>query len=101
MLNYDEDFKNFIPDGSDLAAIHSNRENLKRLGIDTEKDDDTVFGTKFIYCSAHRTTHSTGWCTVRLALKRPLHAETSAEAIAQVSALGYPTVSSMGRLANN
>jgi hypothetical protein len=91
MLNFDEDFKNFIPDGSDLAAIHSNRENLKRLGIDTDKDDDTVFGSKYVYCDGHRKTHSTGWCTVRLALKRPLTAETKEEALAEVAKLGYPT----------
>lgn len=101
MLNFDEDFKNFIPYGSDLAAIHANRENLKRLGIDTEKDDDTVFGSQFIYWGAHRMPHTTGWCTVRLALKRPLDAATSAEALSQVAALGYPTASPKGHLAND
>lgn len=91
MRNFDEDFKNFTPDGSDLSAIHANRENLKVLGFNTDNDDDTVFGSKFVYCAAHRTAHSTGWCTVRLAQKRPLHAETKADALTEVLALGYPT----------
>jgi hypothetical protein len=91
MLNFDEDFKNFTPDGSDLAAIHSNRENLKSLGINPDNDDDTVFGVKYIYCGAHRKAHATGWCTVRLALKRPLQAATKEEALAEAETLGYPT----------
>ena len=91
MSNFDEDFKNFIPDGSNLSAIFANMQNLEKFGIDPENDDDTTFGTKFVYCGAHRRSHSTGWCTVRLALKRPLVAETSDEAMAEVAALGYPT----------
>ena len=92
MLNFDEDFKDFTPDGSSLAAIFANRQNLEKLGVDPDNKDDTVFGTKFIYCGAHCRSHSTGWCTVRLALKRPLSAETSEDAKAEVAALGYPTV---------
>jgi hypothetical protein len=92
MRNFDEDFKNFIPDGgSDLSAIHANRENLKTLGINPDNDDDTAFGAKYVYCGAHRKSHSTGWCTVRLAFKRPLRAETSADAMAETTVLGYPT----------
>lgn len=92
MLNFDEDFKDFTPDGSSLAAIFANRQNLEKLGVDPDNEDDTVFGSKFIYCGAHRRSHSTGWCTVRLALKRPLTADTPDEAMAEVAALGYPTV---------
>lgn len=91
MLNFDEDFKNYIPDGGmDLAARHANTENLKALGINPDSDDDTVFGAKYVYCGAHRKSHSSGWCTVRLAHKRPLVAETRDEAIAEVVALGFP-----------
>lgn len=92
MLNFDEDFKNFVPDGSNLGAIFANMQNLEKLGIDPDKDDDTAFGTKFVYCGAHCRSHSTGWCTVRLALKRPLTAETSEDAMAEVRTLGFPTV---------
>lgn len=92
MLNFDEDFKNYIPDGGmDLAARHANTENLKTLGIDPDNDDDTAFGAKYVYCGAHRKSHSSGWCTVRLAHKRPLRAETSADAKVETIALGYPT----------
>jgi hypothetical protein len=92
MLNFDEDFKNYIPDGGmDLAARHANTENLKALGINPDNNDDTAFGAKYVYCGAHRKSHSSGWCTVRLAHKRPLRAETGPEAIAEVAALGYPT----------
>lgn len=91
MADFDEDYKNFIPDGSNLAAIFANKQNLEKLGIDPENDDDTAFGTKFVYCGAHRRSHSAGWCTVRLALKRPLVAETSDDAMAEVLVLGYPT----------
>jgi hypothetical protein len=92
LLNFDEDFKNFKADGggSDLSAIHANRENLKALGLPVD-GEDTVFGAKYVYCAAHRKTHSTGWCTVRLASKRPLKSENRNEAIAEVAALGYPT----------
>lgn len=93
MLNFNEDFKNYAPDGGlDLAAIHTNRENLKTLGFDPDNNDDTVFGAKFVYCGAHCRSHSTGWCTVRLAMKRPLMAETRDEAIAEVAALGFHVV---------
>lgn len=92
MLNFDEDFKNFISDGgSDLAAIHANRENLKTLGLNPDNNDDTVFGSRYVYCGAHRKAHSTGWCTVRLAHKRPLNSATRTEAMAEAEALGYPT----------
>lgn len=90
MTNFDEGFKNYSHDGSDLSAIHTNRENLKTLGFNPDNNDDTVFGTGFVYCGAHRTAHSTGWCTVRLALKRPLHAATKTDALAEVLTLGYP-----------
>lgn len=90
MLNFDEDFKNFNPDGSDLAVIHANRENLKALGLPVD-GEDTVFGAKYVYCGAHRKVHSTGWCTVRLALKRPLPGETKEEAFAEAEKLGFPS----------
>lgn len=91
MKNFDEDFKNFNPDSSDLAAIHFNRENLKTLGLNPDTDDDTVFETKYVYCAGHLKAHSTGWCTVRLALKRPLTSATKPEALTEVQNLGYPT----------
>lgn len=90
MLNFDEDFKNFNPDGSDLAAIFHNKENLKTLGINPDKDDDTVFGTSYVYCGAHCAAHTTGWCTVRIALKRPLISATYTEALAEAEGLGFP-----------
>lgn len=90
MLNFDEDFKGYLPSGGgDLMNIHQNRENLKALGIDPDSED-TVFGSKFVYCGAHMRAHATGWCTVRLVLKRPLNAESSKDANAEVLALGYP-----------
>lgn len=90
MLNFDEAFKGYLPSGGgNLMNIHQNRENLKALGINPD-DEDTVFGSKFVYCGAHHKAHTTGWCTVRLALKRPLNASSSVEANTEVLALGYP-----------
>jgi hypothetical protein len=92
MLNFDEDFKNYNPaDGMDVKAGYLNRLNLEDLGIDPAAGDD-VFGAKFIYCGAHHRAHSSGWCTVRLALKRPLNAETEQDAKAEAKALGFPLV---------
>lgn len=91
MLNFTEDFKNYTPTGGDnLEGIFHNRENLKALGIDPD-GADTAFDAKYVYCGAHMRSHATGWCTVRLALKRPLEAQTGEEARAEVSSLGYPT----------
>lgn len=89
MLNLNEDFKDFMPTsgGSDLAAIHHNRANLTKLGIDPD-GSDTALEAEYVYCEAHCKVHSTGWCTVRLSLKRPLNARTKDEALAEASALG-------------
>lgn len=88
VLDFDEDFKDFRPDTSLLSAAYHNRVNLIRLGIDPDTDDDTVFGSKNIYCGAHVRVHGTGWCTVRLCQKRPLKSEDRNEAIAEAKALG-------------
>lgn len=97
MLNFDEDFKHFQTDTADLLVLFQNKQNLKKLGIDVD-GDDTVFGAKFVYCNAHRVAHSTGWCTVRIANKRPLNAETNTEAHAEVLALGYEIYNPSGTL---
>lgn len=90
MLNVNEDFKGYLPSGGEnLQNIHENRLNLQRLGINPESED-SVFGTPFVYCGAHMRAHTSGWCTVRLVLKRPLLAQTAAEAKAEVLELGLP-----------
>jgi hypothetical protein len=89
MSNFDNDFKDFQPNTSFLSALGHNSENLEKLGIDSAEVDDTVFGAKFVYCGSHHTAHSTGWCSVSVAAKRPLNAETKEEAFAEVSALGF------------
>lgn len=87
-LDFDKDFANFQKDTQFLSATHANRENLLALGIDPEDDDDTVFGARQLYCGAHVRVHGSGWCTVRLAQKRPLKAVDRTEAIAEATALG-------------
>lgn len=90
MMNFDEDFKNYKPSGGgNLKFIDDNRQNLKALGVDPD-GLDTSFGSKFVYCGAHHEAHTSGWCTVRLALKRPLNAESWESARAEAEALGYP-----------
>lgn len=90
MLNINEDFKEYRPSGGEnLENIHKNGVNLLRLGIDPHAED-SVFGTPFVYCGAHMRAHTSGWCTVRLVLKRPLTAQTAAEAKEEVAALGLP-----------
>jgi hypothetical protein len=90
-LDFDEDFANFQKDTALLSATWANAQNLERLGIDPHNDDDTVFGARNLYCGAHRRVHGSGWCTVRLAQKRPLKAEDRADAIAEAIALGLIT----------
>lgn len=87
-LDFDEAFANFEKDTSLLSAVWKNRENLIALGFDPETDDDTVFGARNLYCGAHCRVHGSGWCTVRLAQKRPLKSEDRADAIAEAAALG-------------
>lgn len=87
-LDFDKAFANFQKDTALLSAIHYNRENLLALGFDPENDDDTVFGARNLYCGAHCRVHGSGWCTVRLAQKRPLKAVDRTEAIAEATALG-------------
>jgi hypothetical protein len=87
-LDLDEDFKNFRKDTHYISATFENAQNLERLGIDPQNDDDTVFGVRNVYCGAHVRVHGTGWCTVRLAQKRPLKAVDRTEAIAEAKALG-------------
>lgn len=93
MLNFDEDFKNFNPDASNIGVSIENGNNLKELGLDPNSDDDTQFGADFVYCGSHMRSHSTGWCTVRLRGKRPLNAKTPEDARAEVQALGFPIFS--------
>ena len=90
-LDFDEAFANFQKDTSLLSALHYNRENLIALGFDPNTEDDMVFGARNVYCGAHCRVHGTGWCTVRLAQKRPLKAVDRAEAIAEATALGLLT----------
>lgn len=87
-LDFDEAFANFEKDTSLLSAVWKNRENLIALGFDPETEDDTVFGARNLYCGAHCRVHGSGWCTVRLAQKRPLKAVDRTEAIAEATALG-------------
>lgn len=87
-LDFDKDFKYFEPDTSYVFAVAHNSEILKGLGIDPELIDDTVFGATFVYCGSHNAVHSTGWCTVPVAGKRPLNSETKEEALAEAFRLG-------------
>jgi hypothetical protein len=45
--------------------------------------DDTRYGTKFVYCDQHLRVHATGWCTVSCINKIPLLADTESEAVAE------------------
>lgn len=87
-MDFDKEFKNFRKDTSYIDATAANYDNLERLGIDPETEDDTVFGVENLYCGAHRRVHGTGWCTVRLIQKRPLKAADRQDAIAEATALG-------------
>lgn len=87
-LDFDEAFASFRKDTQYISATYENRLNLERLGFDPETDDDTVFGARNLYCGAHCRVHGSGWCTVRLAQKRPLKAVDRTEAIAEATALG-------------
>lgn len=79
--NFDEDFKNFAFDASFISSLSLNMINLKRLGIDSETEDDTVFGADFVYCTSHMRPHTAGWCTVGAARKRPLNAKNLEDAL--------------------
>jgi hypothetical protein len=72
-----------------LADYEVHEAYCAELGIDPNGDDDTVFGTDYIYCSSHRRGHSTGWCTVRNVNKVPLNAPTAALAVEECRTLGY------------
>lgn len=89
MLNFDKDFKDFEPATSYIAAMIRNSQNLENLGIDPDASDDTVFGATFVYCGSHRNAHSTGWCSVPVASKRPLNAETIEAALTELVTLGF------------
>lgn len=43
--------------------------------------DDTVWGTKYVYCHSHGRVHLTGWCTVPVYDKVPLLGDTMEEAM--------------------
>lgn len=85
MISYDidQDFKNYLPNASFENGM-INKENLYRLGLikpeDGLCDDDTIFETKFVYCSSHHRVHSVGWCSVDVINKRPLPGELIEEA---------------------
>lgn len=72
-----------------LSDYGPHAEYVKTLGVDPHSNDDTEFGTKFIYCASHLRSHSTGWCTVHNVQKVPLTADTTGEAIAEVITLGF------------
>jgi hypothetical protein len=88
MSNFNEDFKNFNPNTSFIHAQVANKANLERLEIDP-MSDDTIFGSKFVFCGAHRRAHKVGWCGVRISQKRPLDAENKTEAQVEIEALGF------------
>lgn len=44
------------------------------------RTDDTVYGTKYVYCTQHCRVHDTGWCTVAVVDKIPLLSKTAVEA---------------------
>ena len=44
-----------------------------------EKTDNEVFGNTWIYCSAHRRVHGTGWCTISVSNKLGLGIENNGE----------------------
>lgn len=56
--------------------IMAGREAVKALGIDPSSDDDTAFGTEWVYCGQHLRPHATGWCTVSNGDKLPLFTPT-------------------------
>ena len=87
-MDFDKEFKNFRKDTSYIDATAANYENLERLGIDPQSEDDTVFGAENLYCGAHVRVHGVGWCTARLSQKRPLKASDRQDAIAEAVALG-------------
>lgn len=45
--------------------------------------DDTIYGTKYVYCGQHLRVHEVGWCTVSALNKIPLFGETEKEAHAE------------------
>lgn len=79
-------FDDFQCDTSDLGNLAKNRKVVEKLGLDND-GPDTQFGVPFVYCGAHRRTHSAGWCTVRIAAKRPLRSKTEMEADKEARAL--------------
>lgn len=87
-MDFDKEFENFRKDTSYIDATVANYENLERIGIDPESEDDTVFGAENLYCGAHRRVHGAGWCTVRLVQKRPLKAPDRASAVEEATHLG-------------
>lgn len=89
--NFDENFKSFQVETEYVSSAWANRQNLERLGIDPD-GDDTVFGVENLYCAAHRRVHGAGWCTVRLAQKRPLKSSVREDAITEAKALGFPVL---------
>lgn len=48
----------------------------------------------WVYCTQHVRPHSTGWCTVAVADKRPLKAQTQDKAYEETVAIGWPIFNS-------
>lgn len=85
--NFDKEYKDFKIPNAILANAANNKANLESLGIDPMGRDDTVFGSRYIYCDAHGGAHSLGWCESPAFKKRPLNAENISDAEDEVDAL--------------
>lgn len=57
-------------------VVRERGEYVRSVGADPESDDDTEFGTDWVYCGAHRRVHETGWCTVSNGQKTPLNVQS-------------------------
>jgi hypothetical protein len=66
---------NVVPPFSERGNVMDRRiheQYIEGMGIDPNGQDDTVFGTDYIYCNSHLTTHEVGYCSVRNEYKAPL-----------------------------
>lgn len=67
----------------------ANRAYLAGMGVDA-RDSDKVFGSDYIYCSQHRTIHSSGMCNVSIVNKYPLVSTTRGASFEESRSLGFP-----------
>lgn len=75
--------------GMPMADQRARADYVSSLGVDPKSEDDTQFGTDWVYCGSHLKVHESGWCTVRNAAKTPLAVSSQGEGETQAREYGF------------